>query len=79
MKTCYEAIGSNGGKYTALDPFPIQLHTRNDIKPHWAFILTMFGQPVNVKGPFRRPKVRAKDVDLRHNGFIVSKSYWTMI
>lgn len=29
----------------------------------------MFGQPINVKGPFRRPKVRAKDVDFEAQWF----------
>jgi aspyridone synthetase trans-acting enoyl reductase len=69
MKTCYEAIGAGGGKYTALNPFPMPFHTRNDVKPHWIFILTMFGQPINVKGPFKRPRPRQKDVEFEAEWF----------
>lgn len=63
IKMCYEVIGPMGGRYTGLNPFPIRLHTRSEIKPHWVFILTMFGQPFDLKGPFNRPKPRQKDVD----------------
>lgn len=28
MKLCYEAIGSAGGRYISLDPFPLRSHTR---------------------------------------------------
>lgn len=61
MKLCYEAIGKNGGKYTGLEPFPMRMHTRDDIKPHWVLVLTMFGQELKLKGPYRR-KVRLQDV-----------------
>jgi aspyridone synthetase trans-acting enoyl reductase len=66
---CYEALGATGGKYTGLNPFPIRLHSRSDVKPHWVFILTMFGQSINLKGPFNRPQPRTKDVDFEKMWF----------
>lgn len=60
MITCYEAIGSKGGKYVALDPFPVRTHTRRSIQPSWVFTLTMFGTPIRWKRPFN---AKAKPAD----------------
>ncbi|KAK4240421.1 chaperonin 10-like protein [Achaetomium macrosporum] len=52
MAVCYEAIGSAGGKYVSLDPFPVRTHTRRSIQPSWVLALTMFGTPIPWKRPF---------------------------
>ena len=62
MKICYTAIGSKGGKYVALDPFPIRAHTRRSGKPAWIITFTMFNQPIKWQRPFNReckPRDRA--------------------
>jgi aspyridone synthetase trans-acting enoyl reductase len=68
MKVCYEAMGAAGGKYTGLEPFSMQLHTRSDIKPHWIFVLTMFGQAIRLKGPYKR-RERPQDVAFETDWF----------
>lgn len=54
MKTCYTAIGSKGGQYVALDPFPIRGHTRRSIKPNWIIAFTIFNKPISWQRPYRR-------------------------
>ena len=54
MKICYTAIGSQGGHYVALDPFPIRVHTRRSIKPNWIIAYTIFNKPINWRRPFQR-------------------------
>jgi aspyridone synthetase trans-acting enoyl reductase len=68
MKLCYDAMGEKGGKYTSLDPFPILMHSRSDITPHWVFVLTMFGQAIGMKGAFKRKK-RPQDVEFEIRWF----------
>ncbi|KAE8337869.1 hypothetical protein BDV24DRAFT_166856 [Aspergillus arachidicola] len=54
MKCCYTAIGSSGGQYVALDPFPIRGHTRRNVKARWIIGYTIYGRPINWKHPFKR-------------------------
>ena len=54
MKMCYMAIGSKGGQYVALDPFPIRGHTRRSIRPNWIIAFTVFNKPINWQRPFQR-------------------------
>ena len=54
MKTCYTAIGPKGGRYVALDPFPIRGHTRRSIRPAWVLTFTITGKPVNWQKPFKK-------------------------
>ncbi|TVY41053.1 Trans-enoyl reductase [Lachnellula occidentalis] len=60
MRICYKALGSGGGKYMGLDPFPLRAHTRRDVKPDWTITFTMFNKPLNLGRPFYRP-ARPKD------------------
>lgn len=56
MKMCYEAIGSDGGKYVALEPFSIQTqYTRRDVKAEWQNTWSLFGSPVRLSGVYGRP------------------------
>ncbi|PWY83905.1 GroES-like protein [Aspergillus sclerotioniger CBS 115572] len=63
MTLCYEAIGSAGGHYIALDPFPTHIqYTRRDIKAEWLMIYSLFGEPVKLDGVYGRP-ARPQDRD----------------
>ncbi|KAI1776648.1 GroES-like protein [Hypoxylon cercidicola] len=56
MKMCYEAIGTGGGSYVALDPFATHIqYTRRDVVADWVMIYSLFGKPVNLKGVYGRP------------------------
>lgn len=52
MKICYEAIGSQGGQYVSLDPFPLRAHTRRSIRPDWIIMFSQFGKPINWDWPY---------------------------
>jgi len=52
MATCYEAIGSAGGKYVTLNPFPLRTHARRSVKPDWVLTYTQFDQPIGWQRPF---------------------------
>lgn len=61
MKMCYEAIGSDGGKYVALEPFSIHTqYSRRDIQAEWQNTWSLFGSPVRLSGVYGRPG-RAED------------------
>ena len=56
MKMCYEAIGSDGGKYVALEPFSIHTqYTRRDVQAEWQNTWSLFGSPVRLSGAYGRP------------------------
>ncbi|KAJ5517405.1 Trans-enoyl reductase lepG [Penicillium freii] len=55
MQICYEAIGTAGGRYVSLDPFPLNKHTRRSIRPEWLFSFTMFGHAIDWDAPYNFP------------------------
>lgn len=56
MKMCYEAIGAEGGKYVAIDPFATHVqYTRRDVHADWLMIYSLFGKPVKLAGVYGRP------------------------
>ena len=56
MKMCYEAIGSSGGKYTAIDPIATRVqYSRRDVRADWLMIYSLFGAPVKLSGVYGRP------------------------
>ena len=60
MTVCYGAIGSAGGRYTALEPFPARLHSRRrNIEPDWILGWTVFGKAVDLNGVYRREDIPA--------------------
>ncbi|KAL1962730.1 hypothetical protein VTN77DRAFT_9274 [Rasamsonia byssochlamydoides] len=73
MKICYEAIGSAGGQYLSLDPFPIRGHTRRSVKPNWILSLTMYNEPINWKRPFKRD-ARPQDREFARSWFQIAQS-----
>jgi aspyridone synthetase trans-acting enoyl reductase len=57
MKICYESLGTAGGRYVSLDPFPLRGHVRRSVKPSWVLALTMFGKTIPWARPYqRRPR-----------------------
>lgn len=56
MKLSYEAIGPQGGRYLALDPFPTRIqYTRREVLAEWIMGPTMFGEAVKLAGNYGRP------------------------
>ena len=55
MQFCYECIGRLGGRYTALEPYPASLHTRQNVKPDWVLGPTLLGKEIGWIAPFSRP------------------------
>ncbi len=54
MKICYGAIGRAGGRYTAVEPFPMRHKTRKAIQDDWILALTIYGKKVKLDGVFAR-------------------------
>ncbi|RGP69489.1 alcohol dehydrogenase like domain-containing [Fusarium sporotrichioides] len=52
MAICYEAIGSSGGRYVALDAFPVRGHTRRSVIPEWVCTPTQFGHAIRWTPPY---------------------------
>jgi aspyridone synthetase trans-acting enoyl reductase len=71
MALCYEAIGLAGGKYVALEPFPIRGHTRRSIVPDWVCTYTQFGEPVSWAAPW--------NFDARPAHRSCAESWYTMV
>jgi len=42
MELCYEALGRKGGKYIALNPFPLETHTRRSVQPDLILVFSQF-------------------------------------
>lgn len=72
MKICYTAIGTKGGQYVALDPFPVRVHTRRSIKPNWIIAFTIFDKPINWQRPFQRDP-RPKDREFGEAWFLLAQ------
>ncbi|KAK0732952.1 chaperonin 10-like protein [Lasiosphaeria miniovina] len=53
MKFCYAAIGRAGGRYTTLEPFPQNMHTRKRVKPDWLLGAALLGREIGWKEPYR--------------------------
>jgi NADPH:quinone reductase-like Zn-dependent oxidoreductase len=46
MKHCYAAIGRAGGRYTCLEKYHEQLHTRKTVKPELVMGITILGKRI---------------------------------
>ncbi|KAM5363073.1 hypothetical protein ACJA88_013716 [Fusarium oxysporum] len=56
MTMCYEAIGSQGGTYIALDATANTVkYTRRDIRADWVMANTLLGEPCKLDGVYGRP------------------------
>lgn len=52
MQICYEALGKSGGRYVALDAFPVRGHTRKSVVPEWVCTPTQFGHAIRWTPPY---------------------------
>jgi aspyridone synthetase trans-acting enoyl reductase len=52
MSICYEALASTGGRYVALDYFPLRGHTRRSVVPDWVCTYTQFGHDIAWVPPY---------------------------
>ncbi|KAI1808968.1 alcohol dehydrogenase GroES-like domain-containing protein [Daldinia bambusicola] len=58
MSMCYEAIGREGGKYTALEPPSAHVkYTRRDVHVDWVLVMTLLGNPIMLDGHYGRPPI----------------------
>ena len=56
MQICYAALGRAGGRYTALDPYPLAVAaTRKMVKADWVLGPTMLGKDIGWPAPHGRP------------------------
>ncbi|KAI1173368.1 GroES-like protein [Nemania sp. FL0916] len=56
MKMCYEAIGSSGGSYIALETIATTVkYTRRDVHADWFLADAIMGDGVNMAGTYGRP------------------------
>jgi aspyridone synthetase trans-acting enoyl reductase len=56
MRMCYEAIGSSGGKYVALESITsISKYARRDVRADWLMAPSILGTPVELPGSYGRP------------------------
>lgn len=56
MRMCYEAIGSSGGRYVALEAITsVVKYTRRDVRADWLMTPTITGTPVEIPGSYGRP------------------------
>ncbi|KAH7467953.1 hypothetical protein FOMA001_g14978 [Fusarium oxysporum f. sp. matthiolae] len=56
MTMCYEAIGTQGGTYIALDAIANTVkYTRRDIRADWVMANTLLGEPCKLDGVYGRP------------------------
>lgn len=56
MRMCYEAIGSSGGTYIALESIsPLIKYTRRDVRADWMMAPSILGTPVELPGTYGRP------------------------
>lgn len=58
MAMCYQAIGSGGGRYTALEPYSERIKaTRSEVKADWILAWTVNGERVALDGLYERPPI----------------------
>lgn len=56
MRMCYEAIGSSGGKYIAIEAIDAATkYTRRDVVSDWLMAPTIMGTRVVIGGTYGRP------------------------
>jgi aspyridone synthetase trans-acting enoyl reductase len=72
MALCYEALGSAGGRYVALDFFPLRGHTRRSVVPAWVCTYTQFGNPVTWAPPYNFD-ARPDDLRTAEAWYVVSQ------
>ncbi|KAF5663827.1 alcohol dehydrogenase like domain-containing protein [Fusarium heterosporum] len=72
MAICYEALGSSGGKYVALDAFPVRGHTRRSVIPEWVCTPTQFGHAIRWTAPYDL-EPRPHDLECAEKWYVVAQ------
>ncbi|KAF4988361.1 hypothetical protein FGRMN_9808 [Fusarium graminum] len=72
MAICYEALGSSGGKYVALDAFPVRGHTRRSVVPEWVCTPTQFGHAIRWTAPYDL-EPRPHDLECAEKWYVVAQ------
>lgn len=52
MRLCYACIGRAGGKYTCLEEYPEDLHTRKTVKPELVMGISILGGRIALDYPY---------------------------
>lgn len=72
MAICYEALGSSGGRYVALDAFPVRGHTRRSVVPEWVCTPTQFGHAIRWTAPYDL-EARPRDLECAEEWYVVAQ------
>jgi aspyridone synthetase trans-acting enoyl reductase len=72
MAVCYEALGSSGGRYVALDAFPVRGHTRRSVVPEWVCTPTQFGHAIRWTAPYDL-EARPRDLEYAEEWYVVAQ------
>ncbi|KAF7546391.1 hypothetical protein G7Z17_g8466 [Cylindrodendrum hubeiense] len=72
MGICYEALGSAGGRYVALDAFPLRGHTRRSVAAEWVCTYTQFGHAVAWVPPYNLD-ARLRDREVAEAWYVVAQ------
>ncbi|KAF4963992.1 hypothetical protein FSARC_8042 [Fusarium sarcochroum] len=72
MAICYEALGSSGGRYVALDAFPVRGHTRRSVIPEWVCTPTQFGHAIRWTAPYDL-EPRPRDLEYAEKWYVIAQ------
>lgn len=72
MGICYEALGSAGGRYVALDAFPLRGHTRRSVAAEWVCTYTQFGHAVAWVPPYNLD-ARPRDREVAEAWYVIAQ------
>lgn len=72
MNICYEALGSAGGRYVALDSFPLRAHTRRSVVPDWVCTYSQFGHPIAWAAPYNL-EARPEDLVTAEAWYVIAQ------
>ena len=72
MAICYEALGTAGGRYVALDSFPLRGHTRRSVIADWVCTYSQFGNPIAWAPPYNLDARRA-DLECAEKWYVVAQ------
>jgi aspyridone synthetase trans-acting enoyl reductase len=74
MATCYDALRSVGGRYIALDSFPLRGHTRRSVSPDFVVTYSQFGHPIQWAAPYNLD-ARPEDRRFAEAWYVVAQRY----
>ncbi len=79
MKMCYEAIGSAGGRYFALEKTATTVkYTRRDVRADWSLADAIMGDGVHMTGVYGRPP-SPEDRVFGKKLFALAEGWWQYV